>query len=39
MLLTKLLEGVTWEGDAPECEIAGMTADSRQLEPGWVVCQ
>ena len=40
MLLTKLLEGVTWEGDAPECEITGLTAGSRQLEPGWVyVCQ
>lgn len=40
MLLTKLLEGITWEGEAPECEIVGLTADSRQLEPGWVyVCQ
>ena len=40
MLLTKLLEGIVWEGDAPECEIAGLTADSRQLEPDWVyVCQ
>ena len=40
MLLTKLLEGITWEGEAPECEIVGLTADSRQLEQGWVyVCQ
>ena len=40
MLLTKLLEGISWEGEALECEIVGLTADSRQLEPGWVyVCQ
>lgn len=38
--LQNWLEGITWEGEAPECEIVGLTADSRQLEPGWVyVCQ
>lgn len=38
--ITKLLEGITWEGEAPECEIVGLTAVPVSWKRGWVyVCQ
>ena len=40
MLVSELLTGLTWSGELPDREVLGLTADSRQLEPGWVfVCQ
>ena len=39
MLLSKLLEGVEYEGSVKDCEIKGVTSDSRQVEPGMLfVC-
>lgn len=39
MLLTQLLKGFPWEGEIQDCEITGVTADSRKLEPGMLfVC-
>ena len=39
MLLSKLLEGVEYEGSVKDCEIKGVPSDSRQVEPGMLfVC-
>ena len=40
MLVSELLTGLPGRGSCPNREVLGLTADSRQLEPGWVfVCQ
>lgn len=39
MLFSKLLDGVEYEGSVKDCEIKGVTSDSRQVEPGMLfVC-
>ena len=40
MQLKELLNGIEYTGEVPDVCIEGLTADSRQLEKGWVfVCQ